>query len=182
MRMTTTTITKSPFDTGNWSEVNGLPGQDDMIHYMEHLLASNPNQCFTRRGLMDSVAKEFNIPTMAQEVEGPQSGTTGFYTRMTYLITDSVQGKRRAEKAFAKRLAFGVYQHISGNGEISPDIKKALTKRAKLSNRDVKDAMTSVQILHRMNWSPEAIILDLHQWSDEVIEEAIRRVCGEDAI
>jgi hypothetical protein len=110
---------KSPFDTGNWSEVNGLPGQQDIMNFLEHLTANNPNRCFTRRQLMDEVAKEFEIPAAAQEAEGPKSNTSGYYTRLTYLISDAIAGVRRAEgRPFLKRIAFSVYQHVTGNGEV----------------------------------------------------------------
>lgn len=169
-----TITTKSQFDTGNWSEVNGLPGQDDIINYLEHLLASNPNQCFTRRGLMDAVINEFGIPATNAEAEGPKSNTTGFYTRMTYLITDAVQGKRRADgNAFAKRICFGVYQHISGDGIISPELKKP----KKVSARKVGEAMVSVKILKSLNHTPEQIMCEVsHLWDDDTIEAAINQV------
>ena len=172
--MNTNTTIKSRFDTGNWSEVNGLPGQDDIINYLEHLLSSNPNQCFTRRGLMDSVINEFGIPTTNAEAEGPKSNTTGFYTRMTYLITDAVQGKRRSDgNQFAKRLSLGVYQHITGDGIISPNLKKP----KQVSAKRVGEAMVSVNILKELKHSPEEIICEIsHLWDDDTIEVAINRV------
>jgi len=168
------TITKSVFDTGNWSDVNGLPGQNDIINYLEHLLSTNPNKCFTRQGLMDSVINEFGIPATNAEAEGPKSNTTGFYTRMTYLITDAVQGKRRASgNQFAKRLCFGVYQHISGDGVVSAELKTP----KKVSARLVNQAMVSVKILHELNKSPEEILCKIcHLWDDDVIEAAINKV------
>jgi len=167
-----TTTTKSRFDTGKWSPVNGLPGQDDIINYLEYLLASDPNKCFTRRGLMDSVIDEFEIPTPAAEAEGPKSNTTGFYTRMTYLITDSIQGKRRADgNQFAKRLKLGVYQYITGNGVISPDLRKP----KKVSKHKVDQARVSVKILKELKWEVERIMLELggQIWDDDTVEAAI---------
>jgi len=168
------TTQKSNFDTGHWSEVNGLPGQDDIINYLEHLLSVNPNQCFTRRGLMDSVINEFGIPASNAEAEGPKSNTAGFYTRMTYLITDAIQGKRRADgNQFAKRICFGVYQHVTGNGVISPKLKTP----KRVSVRLVNQAMVSVKILRDLNHSPEQIICETsHLWEDDVIEAAIEKV------
>lgn len=171
--MNTTTI-KSSFDSGKWSEVNGLPAQDDIIHYLEYLLSSSPNECYTRRDLMDSVINEFGIPIPNVEANGPKSHTPAFYTRVTYLITDSVQGKRRAEKAFAKRIAFGVYQHITGDGVL----KGKVLKRPPVSKRLVGQAVVSVKILKALNWEPERIMCELHQWDDAVIEAAIEQVFG----
>lgn len=177
--MNITMVSKSQFDTGNWSEVNGLPGQDDIIRYLEHLFTSNPNQCFTRRGLMDEVAKKFSIPTVAQEAEGPKSNTAGYYTRMTYLITDAIQGKRRADgNAFAKRIGYSVYQHISGNGIVPKELRTAAS-RPKLPKREVELARVSVRILKGLKdpkWQdPTTILIELsgRQWSDDVIESAI---------
>ena len=166
---------KSQFDTGNWSEINGLPGQDDIINYLEHLLAADPNKCHTRRGLMESVVNEFGIPIPNAEAEGPKSTTPGFYTRITYLITDAVQGKRRAiGNQFAKRISFGVYQHISGNGVISNE----LLKPRKVSKRLVDEARVSVKILKNLNppHDPETIMCELggRIWSDDIIEAAIK--------
>lgn len=116
---------KSKFDTGNWSEVNGLPGQSDMLNFLRHLAGQNQNRCFTRRQLMEEVAKEFEIPAHVQEAEGPNSDTTGYYTRLTYLIADAVHGVRRADgEAFLKRLEFNVYQHSEGDGKVSVEFRK----------------------------------------------------------
>lgn len=165
--------TKSKFDTGKWSEVNGLPGQDDIINYLKFLLESEPNKCYTRRNLMDSVIKEFGIPLANAEAEGPNSNTSGFYTRMTYLITDAIQGKRRAEKQFAKRLTLSVYQHITGNGIVSKD----LLKPKHLPKRKVDSARVSVKILKNLNRDPETIMVELggYMWDDDVLEAAINQ-------
>lgn len=115
----------SKFDSGNWSEVNGLPGQNDMLNFLRDLAGRDKNRCFTRRQLMDEVAKEFQIPAHVQEAEGPNSNTSGYYTRLTYLIADAIQGVRRADgAAFLKRLEFNVYQHIEGDGKIAVEFRK----------------------------------------------------------
>ena len=165
---------KSKFDTGNWSEVNGLPAQDDIIHYMEHLFASDPNKCYTRQELMSEVIKEFGIPATNAEADGPQSNTSAFYTRVTYLITDGLQGKRRADgHPFIKRLSSSVYQHISGNGVITGKARK----QPKVSKRLVGQALVSVKILWELNNSPEEVICKLaHLWNDDVIEAAIKQI------
>jgi len=170
------TITrKSQFDSGNWSPINGLPGQDDIICYLEHLLSSDPNKCFTRRDLMESVIQEFGIPTVNAEAEGPKSNTTGFYTRMTYLITDAVQGKRRADgNQFAKRISYGVYQHVTGNGVVSHELRKSPA----VSKRMVEEARVSVRLLKSLSppHDAETIMCELggRLWSDDVIEAAIK--------
>ena len=121
---------------------------------------------------MDEVATEFGIPTVAQEAEGPQSQTSGYYTRMTYLITDSVQGKRRANAPFAKRIAFGVYQHITGSGVLPI----ALRKTPKVSKRLVEQARVSVRILKGLQHDADTILGELggKVWSDDVILTAIK--------
>lgn len=161
---------KSKFDTGNWSEINGLPGQDDILRFMEHLTSSNPDKCYSRRELMNEVINEFGIPLAAATAEGPQSGTAGFYTRMTYLITDAIQGERRASKAFLKRVGYGWYQHITGN-----NAALKLPSTAEFRSL-VKYAMVSVKILKDLKWEPERIIDELTTWSPEVVEAAIKRV------
>lgn len=171
---------KSKFDTGNWSEVNGLPGQQDILTFLEYLTKSNPNRNFTRRQLMDEVAKEFDIPTTAQEAEGPQSNTPGYYTRLTYLISDAIQGVRRAGgNVFLKRIYFTVYQHITGNGEVDAETMKHLQSRTtvKLPKREVDSCRVSVKILKNLvtPHDPETIMVELgHLWSDEVIESALK--------
>jgi hypothetical protein len=179
--MTTTIERKSQFDTGNWSEVNGLPGQQDIMNFMEHLTKTNPNRCFTRRQLMDEVAKEFGIPTTAQEADGPNSHTAGYYTRLTYLISDAIQGVRRAEgNPFLKRIAYSVYQHVTGNGELDPEMRELLHKRqtVKVSKRLVEEARVSVRILKSLNppHDPETILCELGGkiWNDDVLEAAIK--------
>lgn len=115
---------KSKFDTGNWSEVNGLPGQNDMLAFLRDLAGRDKNRCFTRRQLMEEVAREFEIPAHVQEAEGPNSNTAGYYTRLTYLIADAIQGVRRADgAAFLKRLEFNVYQHVEGDGKIAVEFR-----------------------------------------------------------
>ena len=145
--MTSTMVkrSKSPFDTGNWSEVNGLPGQQDIVNFLRHLTSQDPNRCFTRRQLMDEIAKEFEIPTDAQESEGPKSSTTGYYTRCTYLIADAIQGVRRSEVggAFMKRLEFNLYQNVAGNGVVTPEFRKAA--RAKLPDNACPSVISPVQ-------------------------------------
>ena len=171
---------KSNFDTGNWSEINGLPGQQDILNFMQHLTSTNPNRCFTRRQLMDEVAREFDIPTTAQEAEGPKSNTPGYYTRLTYLISDAIQGVRRAEgNSFLKRIYFAVYQHITGNGEVDAEILKRLQARTKvkLPKREVDSCRASVRILKNLATphDPETIMVELgHLWSDDVIEAALK--------
>jgi hypothetical protein len=171
---------KSKFDTGNWSEVNGLPGQQDIMTFMEYLTKSNPNRCFTRRQLMDEVAKEFNIPATAQEAEGPKSNTPGYYTRLTYLISDAIQGVRRAEgNPFLKRIYFATYQHVTGNGEVDAEALKRIQSRStvKLPKREVESCRVSVRILKNLATphDPETIMVELgHLWSDEVIEAALK--------
>ena len=114
----------SKFDSGNWSEVNGLPGQQDMVNFLRDLAGRDKNRCFTRRQLMEEVAREFEIPAHVQEAEGPKSNTSGYYTRLTYLIADGIQGVRRADGvAFLKRLEFNVYQHIEGDGKIAVEFR-----------------------------------------------------------
>jgi hypothetical protein len=167
----------SKFDTGNWSEVNGLPGQQDIMNFLEFLTSSDPNKCYTRRDLMDEVAKEFEIPTVAIEAEGPKSTTPGYYTRLTYLISDGIQGKRRAEgNPFMKRIAPACYQHITGNGVVSKEFKNTRTSR-----RGVSEAMASVKILQSLNWDEERIYNELAGqnlcgWSDADIEAAIEKI------
>ncbi len=177
-------MTKSTFDSGNWSSVNGLPGQNDIIQYLEYLLLLEPNKCHTRRGLMDSVVKEFGIPDTNAEAEGPQSMTAGFYTRMTYLITDAVQGKRRADgNQFAKRLSLGVYQHVTGNGIIDADLKKFKRNAPKISKKLVEEARVSVRILKSLAkpFDADGCMAELggRCWSDEIIERAIELEFGE---
>lgn len=179
--MTTTTERKSQFDTGNWSEVNGLPGQQDIMNFLEHLTASDPNRCFTRRQLMDEVAKEFGVPATAQEAEGPKSNTPGYYTRLTYLISDAIQGVRRAEgNPFLKRIAFSVYQHVTGNGELDVAMREMIQSRrtVKICKRLVEEARVSVRILKSLNppHDAETIICELggRIWSDDVIEAAVK--------
>jgi hypothetical protein len=116
----------SKFDTGNWSEVNGLPGQSDMLNFLRDLASRDKNRCFTRRQLMEEVAQEFQIPAHVQEATGPQSDTAGYYTRLTYLIADAIQGVRRAEDdgAFLRRLEYNVYQHVQGNGIVPVEFRQ----------------------------------------------------------
>jgi hypothetical protein len=183
--MNTIMRSKSQFDTGNWSEVNGLPGQQDMLNFLEFLAESDPQRCFTRRQLMDEVAKEFEIPATAQEADGPKSSTPGYYTRLTYLISDAVQGVRRAEgNQFLKRVAFSVYQHVTGNGDVSLEMKEYLAKRtkrvAKVSKRLVDEARVSVKILKSLQpphgpYDAERCMVELggKVWSDDVLEVAI---------
>jgi len=171
--MLTNMNNKSKFDKGNWSPVNGLPAQNDIINYLEHLFSTNPNQCFTRNELMDSVVQEFGIPPVKAEADGPGSQTAAFYTRMTYLITDAIQGKRRASKAFAKRLDHGLYQSINGNGVPN----NAVTAKVKVSQSLVARAMVSVKILKELNHSTDQIINELsHLWDAPVVSAAIEKV------
>lgn len=115
----------SKFDSGNWSEVNGLPGQQDMINFLRDLVGRDKNRCFTRRQLMDEVAREFEIPVHVQEADCPNSNISGYYTRLTYLIADALGGVRRADgAAFLKRLEFNVYQHIEGDNHIPVEFRK----------------------------------------------------------
>ncbi len=179
--MNNTTTRKSSFDSGNWSEVNGLPGQQDIMNYLEHLTSSEPNRCFTRRQLMDEVAKEFGIPATAQEANGPNSTTAGYYTRLTYLISDGIQGVRRAEgNPFLKRVAFATYQHVSGNGELDVEAAERIKqqRKTKLPKRLVDEARVSVRILKSLAvpHDPETIMVELggRVWSDDIIEAAIK--------
>ncbi len=167
---------KSPFDTGNWSEVNGLPGQQDMVNFLQHLTQTDPNKNFTRRQLMDEVAKEFEIPATAQEAEGPKSTTPGYYTRLTYLISGAVLGKWRSEgKPFLKRIEWSVYQHITGNGTVSREMRAFLKTQPKVSKKYVEEARVSVKLLKDLKYDAEAIMVELggRLWSDEIIEAAI---------
>ena len=172
---------KSQFDTGNWSEVNGLPGQQDMLNFLEFLVSQDPNKCRTRRQLMDEIAKEFEIPSEAQEAEGPKSDTAGYYTRLTYLISGAVLGKWRSEgNPFLKRIARSVYQHINGNNVVSTEIQKYFKTLhpPKLSKRRVEECRVSVRILKglKISHSPEEIMFELggRIWSDDIIEAAIK--------
>lgn len=148
---------KSRFDSGNWSRVNGLPGQDDMIRYLEHLVKSNPERTFTRQELMDSVKQEFGIPDPVATAECPNCETPAFYTRFTYLITDAVQGKRKAIRPFLRRLEENKYQWISDE-EISRECEKkhclALMRQASCLGFSKSDAITAFKVGH-----PEDIIL-----------------------
>jgi hypothetical protein len=127
---------------------------------------------------MDSVIKEFGIPNANAEAEGPASITGAFYTRMTYLITDAVQGKRRADgNQFAKRICYNIYQHISGNGQLSDNIKKMQRKASKLSRKLVEEARVSVRILKRLAkpFDSDGCMAELggRCWSDDIIQRAI---------
>ena len=167
----------SRFDTGNWSEVNGLPGQQDILNFLMFLTSQDPNKCYTRRDLMDKVAEEFQIPSFATEAEGPKSTTPGYYTRLTYLISDGIQGKRRAEgNAFMKRIAPSCYQHITGNGIVSKEFLNTRT-----NPRSVAEAIVSARLLQSINWTPEAIFNEFAGrnymgWSDADLDEAIDQV------
>lgn len=166
--------TASEFDTGNWSDVNGLPGQQDMLNYLCCLVSSDPNRCFTRRQLMDEVAKEFNIPTTAVEAEGPKSSTPAYYTRLTYLITDAVNGVRRANTAFLKRIAVSCYQHVSGNGKVSKEFSSR-----RVNFRNVRQAEISVKLLRGLGWDSERIFIELIGtlgWSESDIETAVNNI------
>jgi hypothetical protein len=167
----------SRFDTGNWSNVNGLPGQDDMIRYLEYLLSADVDKCFSRRDLMAAVVNEFGIPVVAAEAEGPNSSTAGFYTRLTYLITDGVRGERRAPHQFMRRLGLSVYQHVHGNGVISPEFRQ----RNKVSRKEVSLAVPSVKLLRDLGQDKETIfcnMCDKTSWNEHVVEAAIRQVFG----
>jgi len=67
-----------------------------------------------------------------------------------------------------KRTGTNEYQHVSG--------PKTEYKNARLPRKLVGEAMASVKILKNLNWEPERVMLELHQWSDPVIEAAIQRV------
>ena len=115
-----------------------------------------------------------------QEAEGPKSTTPGYYTRLTYLISDGIQGVRRADgNPFLKRIAYAVYQHVTGNGELDDATREMLRKQRspKVSKREVELARVSVRLLKSLKspHDPETILCELGGlWSDDVIEAAIK--------
>lgn len=120
---------KSPFDTGNWSETTGLPHEQDCTNFLEHLTAQDPNKCFTRRQLFEAVASEFEIPTLAQETPGPGSECPQFLTGMSRVISNAMVGERHAkDNPFLKRLTCAVYQHKNGNGVMDPAMVEHLKR------------------------------------------------------
>lgn len=165
--------TIAPFDSGRRSSVNGLPPEEDIIHFLNHLFAQDPNKCFTRKDLMREVGNGFDIPADNQEVSGPHSDRARYYTFLSYLITDTIMGTGLTNGTiFAKRLSFGVYQHVTGNGVISPDLRKP----KKVSQHKVGQARVSVKILRELKWEPEKIMLELggQVWDDDTVEAAIK--------
>ena len=171
---------KSQFDTGNWSKLTELPHERDITNYLEHLLLGDPNKCYTRQDIKNLVAKEFDIPTVAQETPGPGSNTPQYVTSISRIISNSVQGERHAMgNPFLKRVAFSVYQHASGNGELDATMREAFRKKrlVKVSKRRVEEARVSVRLLKSIRHDPETIMCELNgkMWSDDVVEEAIRQ-------
>ena len=173
--------TISPFDSGVRSEKNNLPLIPDIVRFLEHFLKSDPDKSYTRLDLIDAVAKEFQIPTMNQEVEG-DSSTPLFHSRMNFIIADAVQGERADHvpgapivgKPWAKRLDVGVYQYIGGNGTALPLHRREV----KVPKRLVEEARVSVRILKSLPvpHDPETIMVELggRVWSDDVLEAAIK--------
>jgi len=170
---------KSKFDTLPWSKETELPHEQCMTDYLKHLTSTDPNKNYQRSDIETVIAKEFAIPTSAQEALGPKSNVRQFSTSVSWIIDHAIQGIRHSEgDPFLKRIAYGVYQHISGNGELSIEMRERIHKKSfvKVSKRLVGEAIPSVKILQRLGWEPERIVLELNQWSDEVIEAAIKKV------
>jgi hypothetical protein len=169
----------SKFDSGKRSEINGLPLIEDITRFIENLLLSSPNTSFTRLDLIEAVTNEFNIPSNLIEMLGPDSSTPLFNTRMNYIISDAIHGERENHfpgaaitgKPWAKRVALGQYQHITGNGTALKTIRRTPT----VSIRLVRQAAVSVRILKKLNHDPETIMVELGNriWNDDVIEAAI---------
>ena len=160
---------KPRFDSGERSITCGLPREIEMFNYMRFLLESNPTRIFTRHEIEESIAQEFSIPISLMEAEGPGSKTPIFHTEISYLISDAIGGNRKTATPFLKRVGLAEYQHISGPA-------KALKCIPNVSKRLVNEAMVSVKMLKDLGWEPERIMLELHQWSDDVVEAAIEKV------
>ena len=161
-----------------WSEVTGLPNEQCMTNFLEHLTASDPNKCWTRRDLYNAIATGFDIPATVQEAEGPKSNTPAFATSVSRgVISQAIYGVRHSkDNPFLKRIATACYQHVSGNGVVSKEFRTTRT-----SNRNVKEAIVSVKILHSLNWDAERVFCELAGrdycgWTDADIEAAVEQV------
>lgn len=162
---TNTMNTISKFDSGNWGIVSKLPAQDDMIAFMEFYFFSNPHLILTRQDIIDAIVIEFNIPDETTKELCPHCETTTLYTRVTYLISDAVQGLRKASRPFLKRIGRAQYQYT--NGTLTP----------KVSAREISQAMVSVKMLENLSYTEEQIVVSLsHKWNSVVINTAINKL------
>jgi hypothetical protein len=166
---------KSSFDTGNWSKVSGLPNEQDMTNFLEHLTASDPNECYTRLDLYDAIATEFEIPALVQEATGPNSTTPAFHTSVSRgVLSHALYGIRHADgNRFLKRVALATYQHITGNLPAFYLDQNGF--------RSVLEAMVSVKLLRSINWDAERIYTALAGrklcgWTDDEIQMAVDEV------
>lgn len=176
------------FDTGERTggrTRQGLPLIPDTIQFLQYFLSLNPNKSFHRTELFEAVAKEFNVPATLQEAEGKTIKPL-FHSQMDYIICDAVHGDReehvsgspRVGEPWMKRVAYATYQHITGNGTVSPKHRK----QPKVSRKLVEECRVSVRTLKSLDntkvgpYPPERILCELggRMWNDDVIEAAIR--------
>lgn len=125
-------LKKSKFDNGDWGR-NNLPSIPCIVAYLESLLKEMPDLVWTDAELNEAVIEEFGIPA-ADVARLGDSTTPLFKTRMNYILADAIQGEREDHipdapivgEPWAKRVASGQYQHVSGNGVAVPVRKRAV--------------------------------------------------------
>jgi len=153
--------TTSKFDSGERSNVNGLPTIPDIARFLESLLQEDPNLSYSRAELRAFVIDEFRIPSSVSEAVD-KSNTPLLDTRLNYILADGVQGEREDHiegspivgEPWAKRIGTGTYQHISGPGKAIPSVKRA-PKAPKPEPSLLDEAMAFMRRAKNLDFSME---------------------------
>jgi hypothetical protein len=147
--------------------ITALPTQTEVDEFLSSLFNSENQTSFHLTALTDYTIDHFNIdPDSAEEECEMAHGVTS--PKTTHIEQFVHWGCiHLLARHVIKRTAPNEYQHINGP-------KPEYNSNAKL----VGEAMVSVKILKDLKWEPERIMLELHQWSDEIIESAINHVFG----
>jgi hypothetical protein len=151
--------------------MNTLPLQADVDEFLKVLFPAHRYAAYYLADLTDLVIEEFGVSAedAALRYDSTHGQTSAESTRIEQLTNWGCVHLLLA--GIIKRTGPNEYQHISG--------PKPAYSGKRLSHKLVGEAMVSVRILKRLGWEQERIIMELPQWTDDVVEAAIRQVWAE---
>ena len=159
-------------NTNTVADTSTLPVQSKVDAFLKDHFTRYFQDTFYISTLTERVIQHFKIAPevvqlraeIAHEIGGGECGSTLIEQRVHWGCVHLLNA------SLIKRTGTNEYQHISG--------VKPPWKVTRVSQKLIGEAMVSVNILRNLNWEPERIMVELHQWPDNVIEAAIQKVFG----
>jgi hypothetical protein len=153
---------------------NTIPTPTEVDLHLSNFFTANKTKEVYVGNLVNDVIDFFGISEedaflKSEKAHGRTSKDSTDYTGTYVEALVSWSCNRLLDQNTIKRTKPNTFQHIHGPSS-------SYHGGLRVSSGLISEAMVSVKILRDLKWEPERIICELHQWSQSIVEAAIKRV------